>query len=589
MKTFLKTMVALAAVVCAFAAAPAMAQSCQDSVPYYHALGGFLTGIPEASASGRASELGNPAANNGVSAFICTAQVTPDIDFCQPEAGGPNDGLATLNGNFQNVGIAGCPLDGAEPDGSSPIVALVTSSDEEGTPNHHGKYIVVATGWSSIVASYIFDIAHPSYDVPSGTGGPLGSSDIPKPHIGSIVDNGNGTANVALDWSAAVSYDDCAFNAIGTCPEFPNGGGSRAGLIEGYNLYAITGPCSADPTTSNTAAWGAPIATATGTTSSVTVPFDNTGANCTYIALGLQVGGAASGAVSGHVSVSVVDSDNDGIPDPIDNCPNTPNPGQEDADTDNIGDACDNCPNASNNGQQDSDSDGDGDACDNCVQTANPGQENNDGDPRGNACDTCPDIADSGVDSDGDGWGDACDNCPDRVNSGQEDADGDGDGDVCDNCPADANSDQADGDGDTVGDACDNCPAASNSEQSDVDGDLVGDACDNCATIPNPDQNPNACIQQVINARLDIHAGAGKGSGLITWETTTEVSVVGFNVVRFSKGQRIQQNAAVIQCQFCFDGRAGSYSFIIPKHKSGQNIFIELLTSTGVESFPVAR
>ena len=38
------------------------------------------------------------------------------------------------------------------------------------------------------------------------------------------------------------------------------------------------------------------------------------------------------------------DADNDGIPDGSDNCPNVPNPLQEDADQDSVGDVCDVCP-----------------------------------------------------------------------------------------------------------------------------------------------------------------------------------------------------------------------------------------------------
>jgi hypothetical protein len=56
---------------------------------------------------------------------------------------------------------------------------------------------------------------------------------------------------------------------------------------------------------------------------------------------------------------------------------------------------------------------------------------------------------------------------------------------------------------------------------------------------------------------------------------------LGFNVVRFQKGVRIQLNTALIPCQVCTDGRAGSYSFIVAKHKSGASIFIELIHQSG--------
>jgi PKD repeat protein len=240
------------------------------------------------------------------------------------------------------------------------------------------------------------------------------------------------------------------------------------------------------------------------------------------------------------VVAAETDTDGDGIPDSVDNCPSTPNPDQADADGDGVGDACDaltdsdgdgvadasdNCPAVANPGQEDADGDGIGDACDaltdsdgdgiadasdNCPAVANPGQEDADGDGIGDACDAL-------TDSDGDGIADASDNCPAVANPGQEDADGDGIGDACDaltdsdgdgvadasdNCPAVANPGQEDADGDGIGDACDaltdsdgdgvadasdNCPAIANPDQSDGDGDGIGDACETTNTAPVAD------------------------------------------------------------------------------------------------------
>jgi hypothetical protein len=589
MKTFLKTMVAVGAVVLAFAAAPqTMAQSCSDSVAFYHGVGGFLTGLPEGAARGSVTKLGSPGINAGTSGWLCTAQFTPGMEFCQPEAGSPVDGNATINGNWTNVGVTGCPVDlGTAVDGDSPIVALVSSSTGEGTAAHSGKYTILSVGYAQGMQSYLFDLAHPDLDPVNGTAGALGSTNIPSPRITGLTNNGNGTANVTLEWDAAVAFTDCTLNAIGTCP-----GGSRPGIVDGYNLYSIVGPCASAPTTSLTSAWGAPITTFGGgsTSGGATVPFDTGGVSCTYLALGIDAGGAASGNVSAHSTVTTTDTDGDGIPDPIDNCPTTFNPGQEDADGDHVGDACDNCPTASNGGQSDTDGDGDGDACDNCPALSNSNQANADGDSMGDACDSCPTVADSGVDSDGDGFGDACDNCATIANSGQADGDSDNVGDVCDNCPAASNTSQADTDADGPGDACDNCATMPNSDQGDTDGDGLGNVCDTCPNIPNPDNNPAACVQDVINAHIDFHSPAGKGSGLVTWQTTTETDVLGFNVIRVVKGQRIQLNAALIACQACGDGRPGSYSTIVAKHKSGQSFFVEMLTANhGTKLYAVTR
>jgi len=58
------------------------------------------------------------------------------------------------------------------------------------------------------------------------------------------------------------------------------------------------------------------------------------------------------------------DSDDDGNPDPADNCPLAQNPLQADGDGDFVGDDCDNCLGTPNPDQADDDGDGEGNACD---------------------------------------------------------------------------------------------------------------------------------------------------------------------------------------------------------------------------------
>ena len=63
------------------------------------------------------------------------------------------------------------------------------------------------------------------------------------------------------------------------------------------------------------------------------------------------------------------DTDEDGVPDASDNCPNVPNADQVDSDDDTVGDVCDDCPQDANKtdpgecgcGLQDTGSDGDRD------------------------------------------------------------------------------------------------------------------------------------------------------------------------------------------------------------------------------------
>lgn len=586
MKTFLRTLVALGAVVLAIVAGPAaMAQQCSDFTPYFHALGGSLTGLPENAIGGITSAVGTTI-NNGTSAFICTDAVTPGIEFCAGDSGLPN--VVTIQGDWVNPGATGCPVTYDDPNGSAPIVSIVTSSEGEGTAGHKGKYVILSVGWWGDGLWYVMDAADPA----AGTGapGPLGAGAIPRPIVESIT-VGDPTAELVIKWDAATTYDDCAFNILGSCTDFP--GGTRPGLVTDYVLYQATGACEGGaPTTGlpDPLVWtprsrcdfpGDPDCT--GNRGRITVPYDLSAPfDCTYLAIGLQVNGFAPTGVSEHLSVGETDSDGDGVADTIDNCPNVPNPApQADSDTDNIGDACDNCPFAANVDQIDVDDDDHGNACDNCVDDFNPGQENGDlptPDDRGDVCDTCPLVTDDGTDTEADGFGDACDNCPFIFNTDQFDTDFDDVGDLCDNCVTAANNDQADPEGDGVGSACDNCPGAFNPDQNNTDiSDPQGDACDNCPTVPNPDQDPDACNEQIEQAIINVSL---KG-GIVTWETTTEITVAGFNLVWIRNGKRFQANPLLIPCTQCFTGIGDVYAYPVPKHKTSRNLWVELITEEG--------
>lgn len=164
--------------------------------------------------------------------------------------------------------------------------------------------------------------------------------------------------------------------------------------------------------------------------------------------------------------------------------------------------------------------------------------------------------------------------------TGSPDTDADGYPDIVDNCPAVPNADQQDRDGDQAGDVCDNCADYPNANQQDSDGDGWGDACDTCITIPNPTQDPEACQQAIDQVVIDF----ARRGGTLTWRTTHEIDVIGFNVVSYIRGDRVQLNATTIPCTHCSDGAGDTYAYLVARHRSSQQnflVYVEILRAGG--------
>jgi len=186
----------------------------------------------------------------------------------------------------------------------------------------------------------------------------------------------------------------------------------------------------------------------------------------------------------------ITDTDDDGVPDVEDNCPNDVNPDQMDNDLDSMGDACD----------DDDDNDGVNDDPDNCPLVANPDQTDTDGDFDGNACDT---------DDDDDGVVDEIDNCPLIINPDQDDFDADGAGDLCD----------TDADNDDVLDAVDACLFTPAAAIINTNGCAIADLCP-CIHPDGTDKwkNHGKYVSCVAHAANDF-----RDAGLINYSEHSDI------------------------------------------------------------------
>jgi hypothetical protein len=94
------------------------------------------------------------------------------------------------------------------------------------------------------------------------------------------------------------------------------------------------------------------------------------------------------------------------------------------------------------------------------------------------------------------------------------------------------------------------------------------------------DQNPDICHQDVVDSFIDFGGPLGKGSAVLAWRTTHEVNLVYFNIVTIDQnGRHTLLTPAPVRCEECITGEGHACSYVIPKHKSTKNIFIEVTCS----------
>jgi len=107
------------------------------------------------------------------------------------------------------------------------------------------------------------------------------------------------------------------------------------------------------------------------------------------------------------------------------------------------------------------------------------------------------------------------------------------------------------------------------------------------SVLPNTGPFSRTVSQKITEVSLSIKSPLGMGSGLVGWTTNHELDIAGFNVVTFdAAGLRMPLNTVLIPCEECLTGAGNTYSFLIPKHKSGKNIFVEMVHRSGtVELF----
>lgn len=282
----LKVLAFVFAVAC-FWSSPASAQQCPFSLPYGHAGIGFLDACnDEGRLSGFAYGIGTTA-NSGSTNIMCGFDGQPTQG--SPEGciggGGPGDGIATIAGNWGNVGVTGCPNPSGVPGAGRNVYVVRDSS---------GGGIIISVGYSVDFGAYVAEAAHKADTGLLSCKGGDNQASSRAVMVRSINKTGDATTtDVVIDASAIppVVFSDCDPDSQGpflnTCTEgtLPPVGAGR--------LLSRVGDCSgADLADLRLAAW-------TPFTGSASFP----SSLCLFLGATAMIGGTETPAVVGAVSV----------------------------------------------------------------------------------------------------------------------------------------------------------------------------------------------------------------------------------------------------------------------------------------------
>ncbi len=87
---------------------------------------------------------------------------------------------------------------------------------------------------------------------------------------------------------------------------------------------------------------------------------------------------------------------------------------------------------------------------------------------------------------------------------------------------------------------------------------------------------------RIVDFTFSFSSPLGKGSGTLSWTTNQEIDLQGFNIIVLdNSGNPTQLNAVLIPCEECVTGIGDTYTYFLPKHKSGRNVFLEVVHTDG--------